>query len=36
MTLKTVKRVTYCFIILIRTLLLIKLAKLMINALSVK
>ena len=36
MKLKAVKRVTYCFIIFIRTLLLIKLAKLMINSLSVK
>ena len=36
MTLKTHKRVTYCFIILIQNLLLVKLAKLMINALSVK
>ena len=36
MTLKTHKRVTYCFIILIPNLFLVKLAKLMINALSVK
>ena len=36
MTLRTHKRVTYCFIILIQNLLLVKLAKLMINALSVK